>query len=113
MVRRALLFGFLLGAFVGCGGDDESESVRYSVSFINRTNIAYEVWLSTDSDDEGFRDTGEVLPSNGRLILTGRVVNVGYTYRFVEEGGSVDDPAYELNVTSFRDDVQRTISAAP
>ena len=111
MVRRALLFASLLGALVGCSGNDESETVRYSVTFNNRTDTSYEVWQSADSDDLGFRDTGEVLPSNGRLVLTGRVVNVEYIYRFVEEGGSVDAPAYELNVVSFRDDVQRTINA--
>lgn len=113
MVRRALLVGILLGVFVGGCGDSESETVRYSVTFINRTSAPYDVWLSADSDDLGFRDTGEVLPANGRLILTGRVVNVEYTYRFVEEGGSVDEPAYELEVVSFRDDVQRTINAGP
>jgi hypothetical protein len=112
MVRRALL-GLMFGALVGCSGDDESETVGYSVTFINRTNAAYDVWLSVDSDDAGFRDTEEVLPANGRLTITGRVVNVGYTYRFVEEGGSVDDPAYEFDVQSARDDVQRTINAAP
>lgn len=111
MVRRALLFGLLLGAFVGCSGDDESDTVRYSVTFNNRTDTSYEVWQSADSDDLGFRDTGELLPQNGRLVLTGRVVNVEYTYRFVEEGGSVDEPTYELTVVSFRDDVQRTLNA--
>ncbi|MET0410677.1 MAG: hypothetical protein ABW217_05250, partial [Polyangiaceae bacterium] len=95
MVRRALL-GSLLAAFVGCSSDDDSETRSYSVTFINRTNAAYEVWVSTDSDDLGFQDTGEVLPSNGRLILNGRVVNVDYTYRFVEDGASVDAPSYEL-----------------
>ncbi|MET0412074.1 MAG: hypothetical protein ABW217_12305, partial [Polyangiaceae bacterium] len=59
----------------------------------------------------GFQDTGEVLPSNGRLILNGRVVNVDYTYRFVEDGASVDAPSYELYVVSFQDDVQRTLNA--
>src|SRR5687768_10779421 len=56
MVRRALLLGLMFGALVGCGSDDESESVRYSVTFINRTSAAYDVWMSVDSDELGFRD---------------------------------------------------------
>jgi hypothetical protein len=113
MVRRALLLGLMSGAFVGCGSDDDSETLRYSVTFINRTNVAYDVWMNVDVDDVGFRDTGEVLPANGRLTITGRVVNVGYDYRLVEDGGSVDEAAYELDVQSARDDVQRTINAGP
>lgn len=112
MVRRALLLGLMFGALVGCGSDDESETVRYSVTFINRTNAAYDVWMNVDVDDQGFRDIGEVLPANGRLTITGRVTNVDYTYRFVEDGGSVDEPSYELDVESARDDVQRTINAS-
>jgi hypothetical protein len=111
MVRRALLLGFLLGALSGCGSDEESETVRYSVTFINRTGVAYEVWMNVDSDTQGFRDLDEVLPATGRLTLTGRVVNVDYTYRFVEAGASVDEPAYELDVQSYRDDVVKTINA--
>jgi hypothetical protein len=113
MVRRAVLFGLVLGALVGCGSDDESATARYSVTFINRTNAEYQVWMNVDTDDLGFRDTGEVLPNNGRLTITGRVVNVDYTYRFVEAGGTVDDPAYEFDISSFHDDVQRTINAGP
>jgi hypothetical protein len=113
MFRRTLLAALTLAAFVGCGSDDESEIVRYSVTFINRTPAAYDIWLSVDSDDQGFRDTGDVLPADGRITISGRVVNVEYTYRFVEEGGSIDDPAYEIDVQSFQDDVERTLNAAP
>jgi hypothetical protein len=113
MLRRALLVGLMLGAFAGCGGDDESETLPYSVTFVNETNTSYDVWMSVETDTQGFRDIDEVLPANGRLTLTGLVVNVAYTYRFVEPGGSVETPAYSLAVQSFRDDVEMTIEAGP
>lgn len=82
--------------FSGCNNDSNGDAPEYRLLIRNQLGINVEVFIDGDDNERGFESYG-IIPASGEKLSTGLVIDVNYTIRASEIGGTSDDYIFEDN----------------